>query len=113
MLGALAAADGHQKSWRWLCKRLGCPAQFPPDLEAKALRLVHHSTLRLDDLIDYIHDALKPRAIAAQGREGDVQTDKLRHPAPRSVIRCWLFEASPPSCVLVQQRNSARPFPDN
>ena len=100
---AWAAADGHQL----VCKRLGCPAQFPPDLEAKALRLVHHSTLRLDDLIDYIHDALKPRAIAAQGREGDAQTDKLRHPAPRSVIRCWLFEVSPASCVMVQGR--ARP----
>lgn len=68
--------------------------QFPPELEEFALGLVHHSVLRLDDLIDYIHDAVKPRAIATQGRDNDLQPEKLKHPAPRPVIRCWLFEVS-------------------
>ncbi|BDA46316.1 probable Bromodomain adjacent to zinc finger domain protein 1A at N-terminal half [Coccomyxa sp. Obi] len=69
-------------------------SKFPPELEEFALGLVHHSVLRLDDLIDYIHEAVKPRAIATQGRDNDLQPEKLKHPAPRPVIRCWLFEVA-------------------
>jgi hypothetical protein len=72
-----------------LCVAAG---QFPSELEAQALRMVHHSVKRLDDLIDYIHDAVTPRALPAHSKENDAQGEKLKHPAPRPVIRCWLFE---------------------
>ena len=70
--------------------------QFPKDLEAQALQHVHFGTLRLDDFIEYIYNALKPRQPtgALQGRENDGQPLKLKHPAPRPIIRCWLFEVS-------------------
>ncbi|CAL5227755.1 g10774 [Coccomyxa viridis] len=70
--------------------------KFPKDLEAQALQHVHFGTLRLDDLIEYIYNALKPRQPtgALQGRENDGQPLKLKHPAPRPVIRCWLFEVA-------------------
>ena len=81
-----------------------CGGQFPPELEEFALGLVHHSVLRLDDLIDYIHEAVKPRAIATQGRDNDLQPEKLKHPAPRPVIRCWLFEVSMSSRALLSNQ---------
>lgn len=84
--------------------------QFPAELEEFALGLVHHSVLRLDDLIDYIHDAVKPRAIATQGRDNDLQPEKLKHPAPRPVIRCWLFEVSSPSCCLLPDLRALAKF---
>lgn len=87
-----------------------CGWQFPPELEEFALGLVHHSVLRLDDLIDYIHEAVKPRAIATQGRDNDLQPEKLKHPAPRPVIRCWLFEVSMPSCTLLPDLSALARF---
>lgn len=88
---------------------VACGGQFPPELEEYALGFVHHSVLRLDDLIDYIHDAVKPRAVATQGRDNDLQSEKLKHPAPRPVVRCWLFEVILSSYgVLPEQRACAR-----
>lgn len=60
----------------------------------QALRMVHHSIRRLDDLIEYIHNAVKPRAVPSYTRESEELGEKLKHPAPRPVIRCWLFEVT-------------------
>ncbi|CAK0750991.1 hypothetical protein CVIRNUC_002033 [Coccomyxa viridis] len=70
--------------------------KFPQELEAQALQHVHFGTLRLDDLIEYLYNALKPRqpAVAPQGLEHAGQPLKLKHPAPRPVVRCWLFEVA-------------------
>ena len=67
-------------------------------MEGQALQHVHFGTSRLDDLIELIYNALKPRQPAglAQGRELDGPPLKLKHPAPRPVIRCWLFEVLKP-----------------
>ncbi len=38
--------------------RLPAP-QFPKHVEAEAVRLIHHSVLRKDDLVNKLHEAIK------------------------------------------------------
>lgn len=48
------------------CCRSGWPLQFPKELEEQVCRAVHHSLLRVDELVGGIYDSLRPAAAAEE-----------------------------------------------
>lgn len=71
--------------------------QFPADLEAPVLQLVHHHVSSLDQLVNKVYDALKPpESPAVQGKENEQaaagKAKAPKHPLSKQLTRCWLLE---------------------
>lgn len=65
------------------------PLQFPVEYEERVIRLIHHSSARLEELVNKIYEDLRPE------EPGDKEngTKKVpKHPLPRSVLRRWVQE---------------------
>lgn len=60
-----------------------CPArlQFPKELEGDAVRLIHHSTMRKDDLVSKLHEALKATRTTESDQQKGAAADQQQEEA--------------------------------
>lgn len=78
--------------------------QFPKHLEAAAVRLIHHSVLRKDDLVNKLHEAIKaskpgdedqkPAADQQQAAEAATQAASVT----KRLLTHFLVYVSTPCC---------------
>ena len=66
-------------------------SKFPPDLEEACAILVHHSTMRLEDLINHVWESQKPGG-KTTGKENEPDARGGKHPLSKPVIRRWILE---------------------
>ncbi|GFR43333.1 hypothetical protein Agub_g4403, partial [Astrephomene gubernaculifera] len=69
--------------------------QFPAELECPFVQLVHHNTLRLEELVTHLADVSKSFKFSAPG-SAEATTGKHGKQAPlaKPVIKMWLHEAA-------------------
>eukprot|EP00803_Ostreobium_quekettii_P008329 evm.model.scf_1016.8 EVM.evm.TU.scf_1016.8 scf_1016:51464-51999(+) len=71
----------YEEALREEAKATALLAKFPAECEEVAIRMVHHCSARLDELVNRVYEAFRPRAEGGKENEG---ADRVRHPLPRS-----------------------------
>ena len=62
--------------------------QFPPDVGDDAIHIVHHSPLRVDELVNTIQEKFNPYGKRAY-------EPGSKHSVSKVVVKAWLQEVSP------------------